>query len=141
MGRHCGFLFYKMVNGKLEDANIVHPFPGDDKMCNWLNIDGRCEATDIFLELVLSKEKTSRWFSEDNKPEDNYSAYLLMNHPELDGYEEHPEDSNGWFMKYFYFGIDEFKGEFDFEKAQKDHDDLIKRLKEEIKESKNKYVP
>lgn len=135
MGRHCGFEFYKLVDGKLEAANVVPVFLDENaKMCNWLNIDGRCEATDIFLTLVTSKEKPHGWFSKDVLPEDKYTAFLLMNHPELDGYEYHRDDSDGWFRKYFYFGIDKFKKEFDFDKAQKDHDDWIKSLHEEIEE-------
>ena len=135
MGRHCGFYFYRLVGDEFVDANVVHCWLDEnDEMCNWLNIDGRCDATDIFLTLVSNKEKCNTWFYKDIKPEDKYTAYLLMNHPELDGleYKKDIEKYDGWFKKYFYIGIEKFKSNFDFDEAQKEHDDNIQRLKDEI---------
>ena len=58
MGRHCGFSFYRLVDGKLEDAAVVtKPWLEDEnELCNWLQIDGRCDATTIFLDLVINKQ-------------------------------------------------------------------------------------
>ena len=144
MGRFCGFSFSKLVDGKLEEANVVeNPWPKDEiEFCNWLFIDGRCEATDIFLGLVIDKEARVGW-GEKRKPEEKYSAHLLLNHPELDGLRQYralsDDNSEGydeWFDKYFYVGIDEFKSNFDFDEAQKAHDSLIEERKENISECK-----
>lgn len=89
MGRHCGFSFYRLVDGKLEAANVVtNPWLEDsDELCDWLQIDGRCEATTIFLDLVISKEVYKSWGKE-MRAEEKYIAYLLLNHPELDGFKQ-----------------------------------------------------
>ena len=140
MGRHCGFYFYRMVDKKFEKANIIHYWPGEnDKTDNWLNIDGRGDATDIFLRLVKSKSAPAAlsWFETDIKPEEKYFPYLLLNHQELDGFEEHKNEYGEWFDKYFYIGLDKFKSCFDFDNAQKEHDDSILGLKEKITEYKN----
>ena len=140
MGRHCGFSFYRLVDGKLEAANVVtNPWLEDsDELCDWLQIDGRCEATTIFLDLVISKEVYKSWGKE-MKAEEKYIAYLLLNHPELDGFKQmcklseyHSKEDEGWFCKYFYIGIEKFKSHFDFEKAQQIHDGWIRHYKDNI---------
>lgn len=144
MGRHCGFSFYRLVDGKLEDAAVVtNPWLEDEnKLCNWLQIDGRCDATTIFLDLVINKQIYKNW-REERKPEEKYTAYLLLNHPELDGFKKYwkvdelyDKSYEGWFDKYFYFGIDNFKSHFDFEEAQKTHDRWIQNYKDDIQEYK-----
>lgn len=142
MGRECGFEFYKLVNDKLANANVVHEWLDEKKdMCNCLYICGRCEATDIFLNAVWSKEKSKRHGYDSNeelKPEDKFVVCLLLNHPELDGFsipwkiEEYNESYKGWFYKYCYYNLNEFKNLFDFERAQKEHDDTIKNYEDSI---------
>ena len=84
MGRHCGFSFYRLVDGQLEKANVVaNPWLDDnEELCDWLQIDGRCDATKIFLNLVLNKQIFKGW-KEEIKEEEKYVAYLLLNHPAL----------------------------------------------------------
>ena len=144
MGRHCGFYFYRLVDGKLEDAHVVtNPWLEDEnKLCNWLQIDGRCSATTIFLDLVKNKEINKGW-KEERKPEEKYTSYLLLNHQELDGFkkywklkEYHSKEYEGWFDKYFYIGVEKFKSSFDFEEAQKTHDRWIQNYKNNILEYK-----
>ena len=139
MGRQCGFEFYKLKDGKIVEAPVIKE-DYDDNFCNYVYFCGRCEATDIFLEAVIQKTPHGLWYMGDYKPEEKYSVRLLMNHPELDGFEVHKEkeDSNSpfsdWFKKFFYVGTDKFKSLFDFEKAQQDHDNAIKEAKERIHE-------
>ena len=135
MGVEVGFKFYKYKNGKLEDANIIKDYDGS--MCNYLYICGRCEATYIFINLIEKFEKEESHLL-DAEAKDKYSAYALLNHPELDGLEDHSNEEqwNGWYKKYFYIGLDEFKNNFDFKKAQNKHDELLNRLNEELKEMK-----
>ena len=130
MGVDVGFSFYKYSNGKLEEANIIEGFGG---MCNYLNICGRCDATYLFIRLVEQFEKKDSHRS-DAKPEDKYSSYLLLNHPELDGFEDHSDQNgwNGWFKKYFYYSLKDFKSKFDFDEAQEQHDNLLKELNDEL---------
>lgn len=144
MGIHCGFYFYKLVDGKLEDANVVANAWSEDenKLSNWLQIDGRCDATKIFLNLVTEKEPNIGWF-EKRKPEERYTAYLLLNHPELDGFQQncelskcYGEEYEGWVDKYFYIGVSKFKSQFDFEEAQKTHNACIQDYKDSVLEDK-----
>ncbi len=83
MGRHCGFYFYILKDGNLEKANVVNNswLEDDENPSSWLQIDGRCDATTIFLNLIRSKEPNVGWF-EVRKLEDRYTPYLLLNHPE-----------------------------------------------------------
>ena len=73
-------------------------------------------------------------YKDDAKPEDKYYSYLFLNHPELDGYEDHSEQekSGGWFRKYFYYSLMDFKSHFDFDNEQEKHDKLLKDLNEEL---------
>lgn len=139
MGRHCGFEFYRLKDGRFIEANVVENPWYENELKNWLQIDGRCDATTIFLDAILSKQTKVKWWDPKSaKPDDKFFAYILLNHPELDGYcipwiiDEHNKEYEGWVNKYFYMGLEKFKSLFDFNKAQQDHDDLIKRLKEEI---------
>ena len=88
MGVDVGFEFYKYKNGKLEEANIIKDFRN---MCNYLFICGRCDATYLFVNLVERFKKKDS-YRNDAKPEDKYSSYLLLNHPELDGLEDHSKE-------------------------------------------------
>ena len=136
MGRHCGFYFYKLVDDKLEDAKVVHEWcDKNEEMTSCLNIDGRCEATKIFLSAILEKEPKRDFFGIEIKPDDKYRAYLLMNHPELDGLEKR-EDGNEWFIKFFYLGLDEFKEIFPFDVAYANNEELIQNRRDEIVELK-----
>lgn len=140
MGRECGFSFYKLVNNKLVDAPVITVDYGNGpEQENYLNICGRCVATDIFLTAVANKERHHYGWNEPSlKPEEKYTAYLLLNHPELDGFEVHEDNADfefedsEWFTKFFYVGFEAFKSMFDFDEAQKEHDDCIKRLKDRI---------
>ena len=140
MGRECGFSFYKLVNNKLVDAPVITVDYGNGhEQENYLNICGRCEATDIFLTAVCNKERCHYgWSKTSLKPEEKYTARLLLNHPELDGFEVHKDKADmefgdpEWFTKFFYVGFEKFKNLFDFDEAQKEHDDCINVLKEEI---------
>ena len=130
MGVDVGFEFYRYKNKKLEEANIIDSYR---ERCNYLNTCGRCDATYLFVRLVEQFEKKDS-YKEDAKPEDKYTSYLLLNHPELDGYEDHSNEKTceGWFRKYFYFSLEEFKSQFDFDEAQEKHDKLLKELNEEL---------
>ena len=140
MGRHCGFEFYKLKDGKFEDAEVVEVYWGcGPKMYNYLNIDGRCDATEIFLDTVTKYEAESvrRFFSDEEiKPEEKYTAYVLLNHPELEGHIEKYEHDSEWFRKFFYMPLDKFKSLFDFEEAQKEHDETLARIEARIVELK-----
>ena len=145
MGRHCGFEFYRLIDGQFVEAKVAYNdwLSENENPSSWLQIDGRCEATTIFLNLVLSKENWTGFFhNKDLKPEEKYTAYLLLNHPELDGFvrpwkiDEYDKEHEGWFSKYFYMGLESFISEFDFEQAQKDHDRWISDLKTEIRQYK-----
>lgn len=130
MGVDVGFEFYKLENGKLEATNIIKSW--NNTMCNHLYICGRCDATNIFVSMVIQFENQDD-FSNNAKPEDDYSVRVLLNHPELDGYEDHSnEQINGWFIKYFFLELNTFKNRFDFEEAQEEHDSLLKELNEEL---------
>ena len=139
MGRECGFEFYKLKDDKIVKASVIKE-DYDDDFSNYVYFCWRCEATDIFLEAVIQKMSRGLWHMGDYKPEEKYSVRLLMNHPELDGFEVHEEkgDSNqafsGWFKKFFYVGADKFKSLFDFEKAQQGHNNAINEAKERIHE-------
>ena len=134
MGRYCGFLFYRFENGKFIKANVVHKFNhSDEEMVNWFLINGRCDATTIFLKMVKDKETYRSIINNNFKPEKKYFAYLLLNHPELDGFENKSKHYD-WFSKYFYIGLDTFQKAFDFDEAQKQHDDHIQRQKKCISE-------
>lgn len=142
MGRHCGFNFYKLEDGKLVDADVIEVDwgNGNHEMYNCLNVDGRCEATDIFLNAVIKHEAESvkRWFTDEEiKPEDKYTAYVLLNHPELQGHTEKYSSDSEWFIKFFYTSLEEFKSLFDFEQAQKEHDETLDRIKMKIVELKD----
>ena len=130
MGVEVGFEFYKFNNGKLESAIIIEDY---NNMCNYLFICGRCDATYIFIRLVEQFEKEGS-YKDDAKPEDKYCSYLLLNHPELDGLEDHSneDEHNPWFKKYFYLSLENFKSNFDFDEAQEKHDKLLKELNEEL---------
>ena len=127
MGVDVGFAFYKLNNRRLEKANIIRGWNGE--MCNYLNICGRCDATYKFVNLVEQFEKR-----ESNNPDMKYYAYLLLNHSELDGYEDHSneKENNNLFKKYFYMDIDVFKNHFDFDNAQINHDNFLKKLNDEL---------
>lgn len=112
---------------------------------SYLLICGRCDATTIFLDAVKSKESPnshSYLKRESLKPEEKYTSYLLLNHHELDGFEIHKDKNDicydefyrDWFSKYFYVGLEQFKNLFDFEQAEKDHYESIKRLNNRIDE-------
>lgn len=127
MGRCCGFGFCKLEGNELAKAPI-------DDSPFW--IYGRCEATGVFLDAVTRKENPSRRQA-DCKPEDGYSAYLLLNHPELDGLAVHRHENRGafcldWFEKYFYVGFEEFRGLFDFESVEREHDNDLMEIRERI---------
>ena len=130
MGVEVGFEFYRFLNGELKEANIIDDC-GD--RCNYLFICGRCDATYLFIDLVEKFRKRGA-YKDDAKPEDRYSSYLLLNHPELDGFEDHSNENEwrGWFKKYFYYSLGEFKDHFDFDEAQRKHDELLKELKDEL---------
>ena len=132
MGVDVGFEFFKYKNGKLEKANIIEK---DGRYWNYLNICGRCDATYIFIRLVEQFKKEGSW-RDDCKPEDKYSSYLLLNHPELDGLEDHSNQNQccQYFKKYFYLSLADFKSNFDFDEAQETHDNLLKDLNEELAE-------
>ena len=131
MGVEVGFEFYKLVNGKLEEANIIESW--NNTMCNYLNTCGRCDATQTFVNMVNQFEEQDD-FSNNAKPEDEYSARVLLNHPELDGYEDHSNEqiNGGWFIKYFFLELNAFKNCFEFEEAQEKHDGLLKELNDEL---------
>ena len=131
MGVEVGFEFYKLENGKLEETKIIESW--NSTMCNYLNTCGRCDATHIFVNMVDQFEKQDD-FSNNAKPENKYSARVLLNHPELDGYEDHFNEqiNGGWFIKYFFLELNTFKDCFDFEEAQEKHDSLLKELNEEL---------
>lgn len=130
MGVDVGFKLYYFNNNKLEEVNLFNNYGYN---CNYLNIRGRCDATYRFVDLVDSFRKKNAYF-DDAKPEDKYSCYLLLNHPELDGLEDHSnsKELGGWFAKYFYFSLEKFKSSFDFIEAQEKHDDLLKELNEKL---------
>ena len=130
MGVEVGFLFYRYGNGKLEKANIIEDF---GSMCNYLFVCGRCDATDLFCDLVYQFDRSNA-YREQAKPEDKYTPYLLMNHPELDGFEDHSQEKeyDGWFGKYFFYGLEKFKTSFDFESAEEKHNALLKELNDEL---------
>lgn len=133
MGVEVGFEFYRLVNNNLVPANVVEDrFLNNKSLCNNLLICGRCEATNIFIDAVNSFDPHHG--CSELKPEEKYSPYLLLNHKELDGFEDHrgEEKWNGWFRKYFYCSLDDFKNRFDFDEAQKEHDNWLKRLNEDI---------
>lgn len=140
MGREVGFEFYKLVNNKLIKAPVATiDYGSGPEQESCLFICGRCEATEIFLTAVCDKEPHHYgWSDTPLKPEEKYSACLLLNHHELDGFEVHEDNADSWFgdpewfTKYFYVGFDQFKKMFDFDKAQKEHDDCINELKEGI---------
>lgn len=133
MGLDVGFEFYIFRNGKLEEANIIDSW--DNKKCNYLNICGRCNATYLFTNLIDQFRKKSA-FSDDAKPEDKYTPHALLNHQEMDGYEDHTDEKNneGWFRKYFFLSLNDFKTHFNFEEVQEKHDNLLKELNEELVE-------
>ena len=127
MGRCCGLGFYEVKGNELVKAPI-------DDSPFW--IYGRCEATGIFLDAVTQKENPSHWKA-NRKREDRYSAYLLLNHPEFDGLMVHCHEDRGdfcldWFKKYFYVGLKEFQGLFDFEAAQREHDNDLAEVRGRI---------
>jgi len=141
MGRHCGFEFYRLEDGKFIKANVVENPWHNNELKNWLQIDSRCDATTIFLTAVTSKEGKRGWLTPSSvKPGDRYTAFLLLNHPELDGYsiplkiDEYNKEYEGWVKKYFYMEFKKFKSLFDFDKAQQEHNTCIKKLKKDIKE-------
>lgn len=138
MGRVCGFDFHKLSNGKFVDAAVIDEEWDDEVLkTNALTIYGRCDATDIFLHAVdRYRPKVPFWDEKNLKPEDKYSAYLLLNHPELDGFETHKDKSDptfnvrpDWFGKYFYMDLQKFKKLFDFDNARKEHNDYLMNLK------------
>ena len=142
MGRHCGLYYYTLKDGKVVEHSFLPSQYGLDKLSYYRNIDGRCNATSTYLDAVCTYEKPYSWDESKMKPEDKYSARVLLNHPELDGYEKRTTleedfdgDSNGWFVKFFYLGFDKFYALFDFNQAQKDHDAAIERLKQEKQET------
>lgn len=130
MGVEVGFSFYKYVNNKLEEVNVINDF---GSMCNYLNICGRCDATYLFVSLVEQFRKDG-CYKDDAKPEDKYSPRLLLNHPELDGFVDHcdQDERNKWFRKYFFLSLKDFKSHFDFDEAQDKHDNLLKELNDEL---------
>ena len=130
MGVEVGFKFYRCINGKLEKANIIKEY---NDTCNYIFICGRCEATYTFIRLVEQFEKEGS-YKDEAKPEDKYSSYLLLNRPELDGYEDHDGEkySCGWYKKYFYLSLEDFKSHFDFDEAQRKHNETLKELREEL---------
>ena len=145
MGRQCGFKFYKYVDGSLVGAPVITVDYGNgpEKKC-YTCIYGRCEATGIFLDAVCSNGPYSNDWKNDLKPEEKYTPHLLLNHPELDGFEVHKEKDDpyynyygDWYSKYFYYGLENFKKLFDFDEAQKRHDNNIQRMKNEVVEYKN----
>ena len=119
MGVDVGFEFYRYKNNKLEEANIIND---DGYICNYLNICGRCDATYLFVNLIEQYEKEGS-YRDDAKPEDKYVSYLLLNHPELNGLEDHSKEYEWekWYKKYFYYSLEDFKSRFDFEGAQIEH--------------------
>lgn len=127
MGLECGFDFYKMVEGKLVPINVEDRVE-DRSFENSLFICGRCEATYTFCNPIVAKEDRNS----------DYCPFLLMNHPELDGYEHHRKDTGSvpqeYVDKFFYYGLDEFKSLFDFEVAQRKHDEAIKEIKTYVKQ-------
>lgn len=139
MGREVGFEFFWLIDNKLVPAEVAtEDWDFDPRKTSYIFTCGRCKATDIFLRAVENKESPNA-YKRDAKPEDKYSAYLLMNHPEFDGFEVHKREGDtgwdwydDWFKKYFYYGFEDFKKLFDFEEAQKKHDDWLKDLDQEI---------
>ena len=134
MGLDVGFEFYRYKNNKLEEANIIND---DGYICNYLNICGRCDATYLFVDLIEQYEKEGS-YRDDAKPEDKYVSYLLLNHPELNGLEDHSKEYewDKWYKKYFYYSLEDFKSRFDFEGAQIAHDRLLKELNDKLIEMK-----
>ncbi len=131
MGVEVGFEFYRLRNGKFEEAKIIDDY--DNSMCNYLYICGRCEATSIFINLIEKYEgKDSH--SKDATDEDKYYAYALLNHPELDGFEDHTKEYewSNHYKKYFFLDLNQFKSNFNFEEAQIKHDRLLKELNDEL---------
>ena len=130
MGLDVGFEFYRYRNNKFEEANIIND---DGYICNYLNICGRCDATYLFVNLIEQYEKEGS-YRDDAKPEDKYVSYLLLNHPELNGLEDHSKENgwDKWYKKYFYYSLEDFKSRFDFEEAQIKHDRLLKELNDEL---------
>ena len=140
MGRHCGFEFYKLKNGKFEPVKVVKEFLDKSlEMCNWLNVDGRCDCTTLFLRSIVgfcsSKEKESSKEASNSHLEERIEFCLLLNHSELDGFIE-KGTGDYWDRKYCYMSLEKFKNEFDFDETQKEHDKAIKKLKDEIKDYK-----
>lgn len=133
MGVDVGFRFKRFQNGKLEKANIIDDYYEDK--CDYLNICGRCDATYLFVNLVEQFMKEGS-YKEDAKPEDKYYSYLLFNHPELDGFEDHSGENeyNPRFRKYFYLSLEKFKSHFDFDEATRKHDATLKELNEQLVE-------
>ena len=140
MGRHCGFYFYKFLENKLEPANVVNKFLDDSlEMCNWLNVDGRCECTSTFLMVIKdfcsSKEKEHLNKELNLNSEERIVICPLLNHPELDGFIE-KGTGDYWDTKYCYMPLKEFRNVFDFDEAEKEHNQYIKRLNKEIRDYK-----
>lgn len=135
MGRHCGFSAYKKDGDNLVKVDIFDAWE-EGKKTYWLGIDGRCPATDIFLDAVYSREaKSVHSFASESEitKSDKYSAYLLLNHPELDKHEEYEKDyQTEWFSKFFYVGLKEFKKLFDFDEAERKHQELLKSIEQDI---------
>ena len=128
MGREIGFEFYKLQNNKLIEANVIKDKYGcREEKVNYLFICGRCKATDIFADIFLSKDPNYFKNPDLLSPEEKFTPYILLNHPELDNFEDHQKDKNnhGWFKKLFYIGIDDFKNNFDFNETEREHNEKV----------------
>ena len=143
MGRYCGFMFYRFQNGKLEKTDVkVNCWGVGLEETHDLTICGRCEATNKFSELFFEKKPNMYEWRDKLKPEERFSPNLLLTHPELDNLEVYKTKDDptykflpDWFQKYFYVGIDKFKAVFDFEKVEKEHNDLIQSYKDDIQKA------
>lgn len=145
MGRWCGFYFYKFENGKLIDMKVpVDIFEGGPSEEHDLFICGRCEATDAFSNMFFEVKPNLYTWPDSLKPEDKFTPYLLMNHPELDNYEVHKtkgdpyyKNNSDWFCKYFYVGLDAFEKSIKLDEVEKEHNDIIQSHKDDITRYEN----
>ena len=140
MSRWCGFYIYKFENGKLIDVKVpVNIFEGGITEEHDLFICGRCEATDAFSNMFFEVKPNLYAWSDSLKPEDKFTPYLLMNHPELDNFEVHKTKDDpfyeyrpDWFRKYFYVGLDAFRDSIKLDEVEKEHNDIIQTYKDDI---------
>lgn len=131
MGRDCGFELFKLKDNKLEEAKILDDGFSGTKI-NFINIRGRCEATEVFLNAVYQKNpKYTCWDNSSIAPDDRFTPILLLNHPELDGLRFEPNVD--WSRKLCFLDIGDFKKLFDFESSEKQHQKVLHDITQSIR--------